>query len=62
MTSFERRQRMDERNRLRRMVDAGTVVILKVCDHAPQHQLRRLLELDHRAHRRIRDLTEELGL
>ena len=64
MTSFERRQRMDERNRLRRMREVSGWRAFYLAEEHPRSErfLRRLDSLDRRIDDRLADLAEELGL
>lgn len=62
MTSFERRQRMDERNRLRRMNECCLELALEESEAGRHRRRIRLWRLSDRIERRLADLAEELGL
>ena len=62
MTSVERRQRMDERNRLRRMGEITMDRGISANNSGEQRRADRLFRLSDCIHRRRMEIAEELGL
>ena len=62
LTQHERRQRMDERNRLRRMDEAALERAISANNDGDLRRADRFFRLSDRIETRLGDLAEELGM
>jgi len=62
MTDFERRQRMDERNRLRRMGEIAMDRAISANNSGEHRRADRLFRLSDSIHRRRMEIAEELRM